>query len=160
MDRPVVTSGITLQSASSESAEVNVKASTTMNQKPKAPEKTLIPPQISSIKWGEMSIESLGTVKDVKLWPGGGRTWDWGETGTRHSPGIGIAECEELLSHGATIVVLSRGMERKLGVPDTTVSALRARGVTVHVAETKEAVQLYNELAKTEKVAGLFHSTC
>lgn len=32
--------------------------------------------------------------------------------------------------------------------------------MTVHVAETAEAVDLYNELAAIRPVGGLFHSTC
>jgi hypothetical protein len=32
--------------------------------------------------------------------------------------------------------------------------------VAVHIAETTYAVGIYNELAETEPVAGLFHSTC
>jgi hypothetical protein len=32
--------------------------------------------------------------------------------------------------------------------------------VKVHVAETREAVRIYNELAAHEQVGGLFHSTC
>jgi len=100
-------------------------------------------------------------VKDVKLWPGGGRAWDWGETGTRHSPGIQLADAEELIDHGATEIVLSRGMQERLGVPEATVEALGKKGVKVHVAETQAAVALYNELlAKSVPVGGLFHSTC
>ncbi len=38
--------------------------------------------------------------------------------------------------------------------------ALEARGITVHVLETREAVALYNTLAATTAVGGLFHSTC
>jgi hypothetical protein len=71
-----------------------------------------------------------------------------------------MAEIEELLEHGATVVVLSRGMQERLGVPETTVEALRSRGVKVHVAETRAAVALYNELVASVPVAGLFHSTC
>ena len=34
------------------------------------------------------------------------------------------------------------------------------RAITVHVAPTREAVRIYNELAETTTVGGLFHSTC
>jgi hypothetical protein len=46
------------------------------------------PPRILEISWGCMKVEGLGSGKDFKLYPGGGRAWDWTETGTRHSPGI------------------------------------------------------------------------
>ncbi|WP_260723340.1 Mth938-like domain-containing protein [Dactylosporangium roseum] len=117
-------------------------------------------PRILSVNWGRIEAEGLGAVKDLKAWPGGGRAWDWDETGTQHYPGVQPADVEELLSHGATVVVLSRGMQERLAVPKSTVDEMRARGVEVHVAETRAAVDLYNSLADSAQVAGLFHSTC
>jgi hypothetical protein len=117
-------------------------------------------PKILAISWGRMEVEGLGTGKDFKLHPGGGRPWDWSETGTRHSPGIQPADVEELLHHGAVTVVLSQGMELRLEVDPRTLAFLEERGVAVHVAETLEAVRLYNELAASQPVGGLFHSTC
>jgi hypothetical protein len=108
-----------------------------------------------------MDIEGLGTGKDWKLWPGGGRTWDWNETGTRHDPGIQPADVEELLEYGSQVVVLSRGQERRLQTMPATLDLLRDRGIQVHVEETNAAVKLYNDLAGQDVVVGgLFHSTC
>lgn len=117
-------------------------------------------PRILAVSWGRIEVAGLAVAKDVKLYPGGGREWDWSETGTRHSPGIQPADIEELLAHGATAVVLSRGMELRLVVGRATVEFCEERGVTAHVAETTEAVRIYNELAATQPVGGLFHSTC
>jgi hypothetical protein len=107
-----------------------------------------------------MQIEGLGAGKDFKLYPGGGREWDWAETGTRHSPGIQPAEVAELLAHGATTIVLSQGIDKQLQVDPATLEYLAKRFITVHVAQTGEAVQIYNELAGVSAVGGLFHSTC
>lgn len=124
-------------------------------------EATASSPRIESIEWGHMTVEGVGTGKDFKLWPGGGREWDWRETGTRHVPGIQPADVEELLEHGATEIVLSRGMWLALQTSRETLELLERRGVTVHRAETAEAVRLYNELAgRGVAVGGLFHSTC
>jgi hypothetical protein len=117
-------------------------------------------PEILAVSWGRLEVEELGAVKDLKVWPGGGREWDWTETGTAHSPGIQVADVEELHAAGAVTVVLSQGMEKRLEVPQSTVDWLEAQGVTVHVAETTEAIELYNRLRGTTAVAGLFHSTC
>lgn len=117
-------------------------------------------PKIVAISWGHMEVDGLGSGKDFMLYPGGGREWDWSETGTRHSPGIQPEDVEELLDHGATAVVLSRGMELRLEIDPRTIALLDERGIAVHVAETDEAVQLYNELADSQPVGGLFHSTC
>ena len=117
-------------------------------------------PRILSIAWGRVDVEGLGEVKDLKVWPGGAREWDWSETGTRHSPGVQPADVEELLTNGATAVVLSRGMQERLEVDPATLELLRERGIEVHVAETTAAVKLYNDLIETVPVGGLFHSTC
>lgn len=117
-------------------------------------------PRITRLSWGRMEVEGAGAGKDFKLWPGGARPWDWNETGTRHVPGIQPCDVEELLDRGSTVVVLSRGMERRLQVCPETLELLEGRGVTVHVEETGAAVELYNELVEHAPVGGLFHSTC
>jgi hypothetical protein len=118
-------------------------------------------PRIRRIEWGAIEVEGIGRAGDLKLWPGGGREWDWAETNTHHSPGIQVADVLELLEHGTRVVVLSRGMELRLETMPETLQCLRLAQVTTHVEETKEAVELYNALAASgELVAGLFHSTC
>jgi hypothetical protein len=107
-----------------------------------------------------MDVEGLGVGKDYKLYPGGGREWDWTETGTNHVPGIQPADVEELLAHGASTVVLSQSMDRRLQVDPSMLKYLQQRSIEVHVAETREAVKIYNELAEKAPIAGLFHSTC
>lgn len=118
-------------------------------------------PRITHLAWGRIEVEG-GTVpyRDAKLFPGGSREWDWGETGTDHSGGIQPADVEELLEHGATVVVLSRGVYERLGVSRETLELLADRRITAHVLQTGKAVELYNELAKSEQVGGLFHTTC
>ncbi|MDZ7828044.1 MAG: Mth938-like domain-containing protein [Halofilum sp. (in: g-proteobacteria)] len=118
-------------------------------------------PRIESVDWGRMTVEGIGTGKDFKLWPGGGRAWDWHETGTRHVPGIQPDDVRELLEHGAREVVLSRGMWLALQTCPETLELLDREGVTVHRAETRESIRIYNERAQQGvAVGGLFHSTC
>ena len=117
-------------------------------------------PRITDFAWGRLVIEGDRRFRDAKLWPGGGREWDWTETGTRHDPGIQPADVEELIAHGAEVVVLSRGVHEQLGVCPETLQALETRGIEVHVLPTERAVERYNELARARKVGGLFHSTC
>ena len=118
-------------------------------------------PRITHLSWGRIEVEGRDApFKDAKLFPDGVREWDWRETGTRHDPGIRPADVEELIEHGAATVVLSRGMHRRLRVQPATLDMLRDRGIEAHVLPTKEAVRRYNELAETEPVGGLFHSTC
>ncbi|MEV4759638.1 MTH938/NDUFAF3 family protein [Micromonospora sp. NPDC049559] len=117
-------------------------------------------PRVLSVSWGRMEVEGLGEGKDFKLYPGGGREWDWSETGTRHSPGVQPGDVEELLAHGATSVVIGRGLEVRLEVDPATLALLRQHRVTVHSLGTEEAVELYHRLAAEGPVGALFHSTC
>ncbi len=118
-------------------------------------------PRIVSLSWGRMTVEGIGSGKDFKLWPGGGRDWDWRETNTRHVPGIQPVDVEELLDKGSRIIVLSRGRWLRLRTCPATLELLDTRGVAVHVAETRKAADIYNKLAERgEAVGGLFHSTC
>jgi len=108
-----------------------------------------------------MAIDGFGPGKDFKLWPGGARAWDWGETGTQHSPGIQVADVKELIDHGCETIVLSRGMLKRLRTCKDTLSLLSDKGINVQVAETRKAAEIYNALVERgEAVGGLFHSTC
>ena len=89
-------------------------------------------------------------------WPGMGLERDRDSALTRHP----ARRREELLAHGATVVVLSLGMNRRLQVDPRTLDYPARRSVTAHTAQTREAVRIYNKLAQGSPVAGLFHSTC
>jgi hypothetical protein len=107
-----------------------------------------------------LEVEGGRRFKDAKLFPGGAREWDWSETGTDHVPGIQPADVEELLDHGAKVVVLSKGVYQRLQVCSETLEMLKRRGIEFHVLESRQAVDLYNRLRAKDAVAGLFHSTC
>ena len=99
--------------------------------------------------------------KDCKVWPGGARAWDWGETGTHHSPGIQLVDIEEVLEKGAETIILTRGQFGRLDISPQVETFLRERGVDYHIEKTRKAVALFNELVQQGKrVGGVFHSTC
>jgi hypothetical protein len=118
-------------------------------------------PIVGESGWGRTEVNTLGVFRDVKLWPGGGREWDWNETGTQHEPGIQLSDVEELLIHRADVVVLSRGRELRLQTRAETLALLADQGVEVVHDETSAAITAYNELAADgRRVAALIHSTC
>ena len=117
-------------------------------------------PRITHLEWGKLEIDGQHQFKDAKVFPGGSREWDWTETGTRHVPGIQTTDVTELLDSGAKAIVLSKGMWERLQVCPETLEMLEQKDIEVHVLQTELAVNLYNKLAETEPVGGLFHSTC
>lgn len=120
-------------------------------------------PIIEHIKWGEITVKNNDDriiYRDVKLWPNHSREWDWKETGTRHNPGIQIADIEEFIDK-VDIVILTRGIDLVLQVPQETIDYAKQQGKEVHVGQTEDMVKLYNELVEQgKKVGGVFHSTC
>ena len=118
-------------------------------------------PRIKQVAWGRLEVDGVARpYKDAKLFPGGSKEWNWRETGTSHQPGIQRADVQELLEHGATVVVLSRGMQQCLHVSRETLEFLKERQISAHVLPTPEAVEAYNKLAEKQPVGGLFHTTC
>lgn len=117
-------------------------------------------PRVRELQWGRIDTDA-GSFRDAKLWPGGGRGWDWNETGTRHVPGIQPADVAELLEHGARRVLLSQGQQRRLQVTEEALAAVAADGAQAEVLPTGEAIARYHELAEAgELVGALLHSTC
>jgi hypothetical protein len=117
-------------------------------------------PRIERLSWGRVHVNGYRPFKDAKVYPGGARAWDWEETGTGHESGIQPSDVEELLGHGAEVIVIATGIFGRLRVHPDTLRLLEERGVATHIFKTDEAVRLYNEMRETEPVGGLFHSTC
>jgi hypothetical protein len=117
-------------------------------------------PRILEFGWGRIEVDGYPPFKDVKIFPGGAREWDWRETGTRHVPGIQPADIDELIAHGAKAVVLSRGLWERLQVCPETLEVLAKHDIAAEVLQTEQAVKRFNALRETVPVAGLFHSTC
>lgn len=117
-------------------------------------------PRITADGWGHIAVDGR-TFKDAKLWPGGARGWDWTETGTDHDAGVQPADVRELLDHGATHVVLSRGREGRLRVHPDTEALLDESGVSYEILGTGEAIARYEQLRdRGTAVAALIHTTC
>ena len=120
-------------------------------------------PRIVSSGWGKMEVRSLGRGKDFKLWPGGGRPWDWNETGTSHVPGIQVADVEELVRHGCRTVILGCGVFSRLKVTREALDYLQEQGIETIVVDTKRAIRTYTEDLDRDRnypVGGLIHTTC
>ncbi len=121
----------------------------------------VVGPRVVRMEWGRIELDGSRFFKDVKLWPGGAREWDWRETGTRHVPGIQLADVAELLEQGCDVVILSQGQELALKTKPEVLAALQSSGIEVLQLGSNAAVERYNELvAAGRRVGALIHSTC
>ena len=100
-------------------------------------------PRVTHISWGCMEVAAVGRGRDFKLYPGGGRKWDWTETGTHHVPGIQPADVEELLDHGSEVVILTRGMELALQTCPETLQMLRELPYDWRSYDPEDALRFY-----------------
>lgn len=95
---------------------------------------------IASFRWGQI-IDSSGRIfKDARLFPGGVEEWDWRKTGTRHDPGIQAADFADLVATKPDLVILSRGIDLVLRVPQATIDFARSHAATVLVLQSEQAV--------------------
>ena len=120
----------------------------------------ILAPLIADFRWGRIEDSSGRVFKDARLSPAGAGPWDWNKTGTRHVPGIQIADVEDLLVTAPDLVILSRGVDLVLQVPQATIDFMTAAGPRVVVLQSEQAVAEYNRLARSERVVALIHSTC
>src|SRR5215475_12734197 len=107
---------------------------------------------ITSFQWGRI-VDSNGRIfKDARLFPGGVEEWDWRKTGTRHDPGIQAADFADLVETKPDLVILSRGVDLVLQVPQATVDFARAHAREVLVLQSEQAVAEYNRRVANERV--------
>jgi hypothetical protein len=118
-------------------------------------------PRISFFQWGVIRVEGYANAfRDVKVYPGGAHEWDWSITNMHHQPGIQPVDVDDMISKGIDIIILSKGVDEKLYTMPKTLAYLQERGIETHVLQTEAAIEKYNELSETRRVAALIHSTC
>ena len=118
-------------------------------------------PMIKNLSWGKVLLTDKTVYQDVKLYPGGAREWDWKETGTAHDPGIQRSDVIELIDNGAKIIILSKGVLKRLNVCQNTIAYLKEQHIEYEVLQSEDAAKRYNMLAREGRPVGaLIHSTC
>lgn len=114
---------------------------------------------ITDLKWGSLKVNNQ-SYKDCRIWPNHVEEWDWTKTGTRHIPGIQIADLEDFMKD-VDIVVLSEGVDGVLQTKPETLTYLQKNEKQLIKARTPQAVAMYNKLVNEGKrVGALIHTTC
>ena len=120
--------------------------------------------EITHLSWGRIEVTINGKTlrfRDCKVWPGGAVDWNWNETGTGHQPGIQPVDIEEIIAQNIEVMILSRGMNRRLQTLGRTEKLLQSQEIEYYIEQTPRAVEMFNELMRQgKKVGGIFHSTC
>ena len=111
---------------------------------------------IDSYAFGSMVIDGRRFTADVKIVDGEVVPGWWRKEG--HS--ICQEDIADILVAKPEVLIIGTGAYGGLRVPERFRKLLRSEGIELIAAPTAEAVDAYNELAATKKVAAGFHLTC
>lgn len=115
----------------------------------------ICPMRLSGYRFGRVEVDGVLCHED--LWICGERVgrW-WRREGHRVHP----EDLAEVLELSPEVVIIGTGFSGMLKVTKEAEALLSSRGMELRVLRTKDAVELYNELAQKRRVAALLHLTC
>jgi len=112
--------------------------------------------KIENYQFGCITIDQQEYQSDVLIL--GGRVQDgwWRKEGHR----LHVSDLDDVLKGSPAILIVGTGFYGRMRVPAETQAYLREMGITLHIAETGEAVHLYNDMMETADLVADLHLTC
>ena len=112
---------------------------------------------VEEYSFGRIRIAGREYFRDVIVFPDEViKDW-WRKEG--HN--LCMEDLREVLKRKPEIIVIGNGYAGVMRVPESVVEKLEGMGIQVIVRRTREAVEIYNRLAKEGKrVAAALHLTC
>lgn len=111
--------------------------------------------RLSGYRFGKIEVDGVRWHEDLWVCQGKVGRW-WRREGHRVHP----EDLAEVLDLAPELIVIGIGFAGMLQVTNEVRELLAAKGIELLVARTKDAVELYNELAQKKRVAALLHLTC
>lgn len=72
-----------------------------------------------------------------------------------------LEDLKDALADEVDCVVIGTGYAGAMEVADEVIEYFKSRGKEIYIANTRKAIEIYNELVKAERrVLGAFHLTC
>jgi hypothetical protein len=115
-----------------------------------------MPPTITHYAFGTITIDGKTYRSDVIVLPDRVAPDWWRRSG--HS--LVLDDLGQVLADPPATLVVGTGASGLMSVPSETIAALEDLGVEVIVQPTGEAVETYNRLAPSGRVAAGLHLTC
>ena len=111
--------------------------------------------RLSGYRFGRVEVDGVPHHED--LWIYGERVGPWWR---REGHRVHPEDLAEILEFSPEVVIIGTGFSGMLKVTKEVEALLSSRGIELRALPTKEAVELYNELAQKKRVAVLLHLTC
>lgn len=112
--------------------------------------------QITHYSFGRITIDGNTYTSDVIVYPGRVDPSWWRKKGHQLEP----ADLDEVVKSRPAVLIIGTGASGVMQVPPETVRFLEAKGITVRIGRTAEAVELYNKTPKDRPVVAALHLTC
>jgi len=114
--------------------------------------------KIEDYQFGRIQIDGETYTSDVLVWPGNVDDSWWRKEG--HN--LCLEDLKGLLDKDLDVLVIGRGANGVMQVPDQTVEQVKKSCPEVHVAKTAKACEKYNELVDRPdtRVGAALHLTC
>jgi hypothetical protein len=112
---------------------------------------------ITSYRFGHIEIDGRDYDSDVIITPEGVQDGWWRKEG--HN--LVIEDLDTVIEANPDVLVIGCGYYGRMRVPDITRSHLNHKGIRVEVAQTREAVALFDKLQQEyARVIAALHLTC
>jgi len=112
---------------------------------------------IDTYQFGSITIDDRVFIQDVIIFPDRVQASWWRRKGHL----LHIEDLEAVLADPPEVLIIGNGFAGAMQVPDDLIHELESRGIELHVANSRQAVALYNRLApERERLVAALHLTC
>ena len=108
---------------------------------------------IEALKYGQITVNGKTYDHDIFILPNGElKRWKRSEETV-----LSLSDLDEIFKSTAKRIILGNGMYRMLSVLPNTRSAIKGKGFTLDILQSKQAVDEYNALKDTAGIAFAIH---
>lgn len=110
--------------------------------------------RITNYSFGSITIDGTTYRTDVIIYPDRVESSWWRKEG--HS--LSIDDLKDVISAKPETLIIGTGAYGVMNVPESTIKYLKAKGISIYIARTEEAIKIFNS-SKGRTIACL-HLTC
>ena len=112
-------------------------------------------PAITHYSFGKMIVDGQSFTNELQILPDG-TVKEWSPRDPHY---ILAKDIEEIVRSDIKVLIIGIGANGEAAIPAATLEILESNNIKVHIANTYEAVKLFNVSAK-EALGAIFHLNC
>lgn len=112
--------------------------------------------RITDYAFGRIRVDQESYDKDVVICPHRVHGPWWRKEGHR----LDVDDLDVVFAQKPRVLIVGTGYYGNMRVPEETRRSIESRGIELHVAPTREAVELFNTMREAADVVAALHLTC